>query len=330
MGGPLIEPLPLLRGPAPVTRFDPGGLRGRLWVWDEGRVGDRYGGNKVRKLGYLLADAAARGATDLVTFGAVGSHHVLATALFGEQAGLRVHALLFGQPDTPHVRAVAARSVPRLASYAVMPDPLRGAAALAALVSGVAAETGRVPVTIPVGGSNALGTTGWVDAGLELAARVAAGELAKPARIFVPVGTGGTAAGLWAGLALAGLDAEVVGVRVVPRMMANRGRLTMLARAALAARGQDVALGPLRLEQGWFCGGYGHTDARVRALLARGLPFPLEGTYTAKALGAALEELAHDELDALWVQTASALDPAPGTAPLPPELAALLTQGTTT
>lgn len=282
-----------------------------------------YGGNKVRKLGPLLADAVARGATDVVTFGAVGSHHVLATAVFGARAGLRVHALLFGQPDAPHVRRVGGASLARLASYAVMEDPLRGAVGLASLVSGIAAETGRVPVTIPVGGSNALGTLGWVDAGRELAARVAAGELPRPSRIFVPVGTGGTAAGLWAGLALAGLDAEVVGVRVVPRAMANTGRLRMLARAALALRGEAATLGRLRWVHGWFCGGYGRADDRVRAVLDAGTGLPLEATYSAKALGAALEELARDPADALFVQTASASTPG-DPAPLPPDLEALL------
>jgi len=62
-----------------------------------------YGGNKVRKLEYLLADARARGATRLVTIGAVGSHHVLATTLYGGREGFRVEAALVPQPRTEHV-----------------------------------------------------------------------------------------------------------------------------------------------------------------------------------------------------------------------------------
>ena len=72
---------------------------------------------------------------------------------------------------------------------------------------------GYPPASFPVGGSSALGSVGWVGGGLEIAAQVAAGELPTPDRIYVALGSGGTAAGLLVGLRLAGLPSEVVAVR---------------------------------------------------------------------------------------------------------------------
>src|SRR5690349_596563 len=77
-----------------------------LWVKREDESGTLYGGNKVRKLEFLFGDARARGCTRLETFGGWGAHHVLATALYGAQAGFRVGATLVPQPLDGHVRQV--------------------------------------------------------------------------------------------------------------------------------------------------------------------------------------------------------------------------------
>jgi D-cysteine desulfhydrase len=320
-----VQPLDLARTPTPVRRLDLPDLAGRLWVKDEGASGEVYGGNKVRKLRWVLADALSSGRHDLVTVGGVGSHHVLATALLGAEVGLRTHAVLFRQPDTPHVRHVGGLLGARLASHAPLEDPLSGAAAVTALYARVAAEAGR-PYRIPVGGSSTLGTLGWIEAALELAQQVRAGELPPPRRVYVAVGSGGTAAGLCAGLALAGLDAEVVGVRVVSRAVANRPRIRALARRASQAWGGEGRLAGLRLVHDWYCGAYGRYEPRVVEAVERGraVGLELETTYTGKALGACLEELAVDGVDAVFVQSVSTR-PLPEAPPLPADLGALLT-----
>src|SRR6478609_3895286 len=70
-----------------------------------------YGGSKVRKLGPLLEDAKSRGATTVVTIGAVGSHHVLATGVFGKRAGFSVEAVVLRQPQSPHVLETVRASI---------------------------------------------------------------------------------------------------------------------------------------------------------------------------------------------------------------------------
>lgn len=305
-----------------------GRLTERLWVADEGEAGDGYGGNKVRKLDRILADAERSGATELLTVGGVGSHHVIATAFYGARRGMRTHALLFAQPDTPHVRANA-RTIDRLcASTTVLAGPVAGAREALAQWLRVRRGTGGAPYLVQVGGSSALGASGWVSGGRELAERVAAGELPRPKRIYVALGTGGTAAGLLVGLAQAGLDAEVVAVRVVSAWVANRVRVVELAERVQLRERRWARLGRVRVDGRFFCGGYGAFDDRIRAAVDQGVErgLPLETTYTGKALAAALADDLADPADAVFVQTAprQRFDE-PG--PVPPELEALLLSG---
>ncbi len=97
--------VPLATTPTPVERSRAlsEALGSDVWVKRDDLTGTRYGGNKVRKLEYLLADAMDRRADTIVTTGAAGSHHVLATSIYGRQLGLDVHGLLVPQPKTPHV-----------------------------------------------------------------------------------------------------------------------------------------------------------------------------------------------------------------------------------
>src|SRR5271165_3657520 len=99
--------LTLGRYPTPVERLDElSGQESSLWVKRDDRTNEIYGGNKVRKLEWLLADARARGARRVVTVGAVGSHHVLATTYFGTKEGFEVEAILVPQPATAHALEV--------------------------------------------------------------------------------------------------------------------------------------------------------------------------------------------------------------------------------
>jgi D-cysteine desulfhydrase len=141
-----------------------------------------------------------------------------------------------------------------------------------------------------------------VEAALELAEQVEAGLLPAPDRIYVAVSTGGTFCGLWLGARLAGLRSEVVGVRVVDRILANGPRLralaagaaTRLARAAYPRGPLLRALsGPMRLVHKQVGRGYGWSTSAAEAALSRlrahGGPL-LETTYTAKAFAALIEE----------------------------------------
>lgn len=297
-----IPYLPLGTRETPVHRLDRLGSRfgaGELWVKRDDQTADPYGGNKVRKLEFLLADARERGRSRIVTFGAVGSHHVFATALYGGGAGFRVEAVMTPQPVTPHVAEMARLNGSWLArvwmarNYAEV--PFRWAEALAT-------EPGyRATYRIPAGGSSPVGCLGYVAAALELREQVARGLLPEPEVVVVPLGSCGTAAGLLAGLSLAGFKARLVAVRVVDRAASNGGLVRALAyRTLRRLRREDrsVVL-PARssrlldVRHEFFGPGYGHPTPEGEAamrLFRDEEGIDLDPTYTGKA-GAALLRL---------------------------------------
>jgi 1-aminocyclopropane-1-carboxylate deaminase/D-cysteine desulfhydrase-like pyridoxal-dependent ACC family enzyme len=257
-----------------------------LWIKRDDQTHEVYGGNKVRKLEYLLAEALARGVNRVVTVGAAGSHHVLATAFFAGRAGLTVEAVLVPQPATEHVLEVLRADV----GLGLRTFPVRSWSAVPiALLSRVA--SGAWPIT--VGGSNVTGSIGYVQAARELAAQVREGVLPAPDVCIVALGSGGTAAGLAAGFAAEGLKTRVVGVCVSTPPWALRLISLFLARACARRVGARIA--PLRdrlaIDLRFLGAGYGHAsaagaeaadDARREAGLI------LDPTYTAKAFASAL------------------------------------------
>jgi D-cysteine desulfhydrase len=259
-----------------------------LWLKDDGLCAPRYGGNKVRKLEPLLAAARTRGAQSVVTVGGIGSNHVLATAVHARALGLAARAVVVPQPPTSQV--VRTLELARTLCDLV-PCPTR---ALVPLYLARAARAAPQPAfVIGPGGSSPLGTLGCVSAGLELAAQIAARELPAPAAVFVALGSGGSAAGLALGLALAGLETPVVAVRVVERVLANRSLTRLLAwRAARLLRRSGAELPaavPIRLEveHDEFGDEYGRPTPAARGAVERAAEaegLALETTYTGKAL----------------------------------------------
>jgi 1-aminocyclopropane-1-carboxylate deaminase/D-cysteine desulfhydrase-like pyridoxal-dependent ACC family enzyme len=268
-----------------------------LWIKRDDLTGERYGGNKVRKLEFLLAEARRRGAERLITVGAAGSHHALATTAYGTALGFRVTLVLFPQPLTPHVREVL------LLDHALGAE-LRWAPRMEliplALLAARAAHRRERTLVVPAGGSDEVGTLGYVSAGLELAEQVEQGAVPRPSTVHVAAGTMGTAVGLATGLAIAELPVRVVANRVASRLVANsRGMRRLLRRTLkhLEQAGADApsagqVLARLELRHDQLGPGYGRgTDAGARArarLAAAGLA--LDPTYTAKAAAGWLAE----------------------------------------
>ncbi|MCC6748661.1 MAG: pyridoxal-phosphate dependent enzyme [Deltaproteobacteria bacterium] len=285
--------LPLGAWPTPVERLLRLGaeLGLELWVKREDRCGPAYGGNKVRNLEPLLAQALRRGCRSVVVVGGVGSNQVVATAYYARELGLAAHAVVVPQPVTPNV----ARNVSRAAALGatIWPCPSSVLLPLTLLRAWRGAER---PFLIGPGGSSVRGSLGTVAAGLELGAQVARGELPPPSRIYLPLGSSGTAAGLLVGLGLAGLRPELVAVAVVHRLLANGLRTRRLARAlGREARrlGGEVPrrLPSLTVLHGFYGGGYGRVtpaglDAQRQLLELEGLT--LDTTYGAKAMAALL------------------------------------------
>jgi D-cysteine desulfhydrase len=272
--------------PTPVQRLELEGVGGRLWLKQDGLSHAKYGGNKARKLALLLEHAARVGARRVLTFGAAGSHHVLATATFAADFGLEVAAVLLPQPGTEHARSVLRRSL----AAGLTPYPARSA--LAAVWSLVRHHR-RGDYVIPPGGSNALGARAYALAVAELEEQVAQGAMPAPDWIVNPLGSGGTAAGLLAGLATSRLPTPLLAVGVVGNPFAAAHVRYLAARTLkLAGRAPLNAAWRRRLvvDASQVGPGYGFaTNAGERATRdAAAVSLHLDPTYTAKAFAAAL------------------------------------------
>jgi D-cysteine desulfhydrase len=250
------------------------------------------GGNKVRALDFLLG--GLQPGEETLTAGAVGSTHSLTTVVHANRLGARTTVVRWPQ-EMNDVAVVVARRI--------------------ATEAGAVLDTGSVPAAywhvarirlsrhvrwVPAGGTSALGILGHVDAALELATQIEAGACPMPARVVVPLGSGGTAAGLALGLEIARLPTRVVGVRVVSRLVANRRRVMRLAsraarlieRIAPGVRVPRLSADRLRVAEGHFGGAYARETIEGRMAAERfrdgHAPARLEPTYTAKAFAAAL------------------------------------------
>lgn len=157
-----------------------------------------------------------------------------------------------------------------------------------------------MPYLLGPGGSSTLATLGYADAAFELADQVRAGELPEPASIIIPLGTGGTVAGLLAGLPLAGLDSRIVAVTATRAPTTWRPFVRRLARAtarriARESGEQDAAGVPLdgmRIERRFLGAGFGRPSgggsaAQAMAMELEGLS--LDPVYTAKSMAALIE-----------------------------------------
>jgi 1-aminocyclopropane-1-carboxylate deaminase/D-cysteine desulfhydrase-like pyridoxal-dependent ACC family enzyme len=268
----------------------------------------RYGGNKVRKLEFLLGQARAEERDVVLTFGAYGSNHALATAVHARALGIEPHVVLSPQAPGPF----AARTLRAHAGLGTVIHLAEGwdGTREAARVRRELRERGSDPLVIPMGGTNATGAIGYVNAAFEVSA-----QMREPGRdltgtapgvSYVPGGTLGTAIGLAVGFAaVARIDqqsvARVVAVRVTPGEVANEPfARTLTAETVALLRSLDASFPDLgyddlafELRDEFFEPGYGvpthQTEAAVELAAARGLK--LETTYTGKALSAVLADV---------------------------------------
>ncbi|HEX8052269.1 MAG TPA: pyridoxal-phosphate dependent enzyme [Thermoleophilaceae bacterium] len=290
--------IPLCSLPTPV-RAAPG-LGADVWVKDDARSAEPWGGNKPRKLEWILADARARGRRTILTFGGIGTNHGLATAVYARRAGIDCVLALAEQPRDEHVERQLGR-LRAAASRVYLTGTARRTALAAPLIALRHSQRRppRAPYLLAPGGSSPTGALGFVEAALELAEQVASGELPEPRSVVVALGSGGSAAGLAAGFALSGLGTRVHAVLVNDQLRLSEASVLRLAGRTLRLlrrRGADVSgarldPGSVRVVEGFMGAGYGHATAAgdaARALGADAEGLALDPVYTGKALAALL------------------------------------------
>lgn len=293
--------------PTPVERapwIDAGS--NQVWVKRDDLSNDLYGGGKVRKLEWALANPPYDRDEPVMSVGGAGSNHLVALGLFLRASGRRLHALTFDQVLTRH-------SVTNLGVLASLDTRLwhvgtRLRLPWAWLAYRVWRRPERVGRYMAPGVSTSIGCLGFVAAGLELARQVESGAAPAPATVFIAAGTAGSAAGLALGLAIAGVSTHLRLVASVERAVLNRWMVQRklatthreLGRRGLAAEhivGGAAAL--LRragvtwsIDHAQIGPGYGvPTAAAERAVaLAADHGIVLEGTYTAKCLAGLLAD----------------------------------------
>lgn len=275
---------------SPVERWVIDGTT--LWVKRDDLNTDQCGGNKARALQFLLGEVHP--GTSLVTVGGEGSTHVLATATHGTTLGMATHACRWRHEMNPVARRVSEAIATRCVAAPLLRSP-----ALALLAAGWR-QVRHGDHWIPFGGTSPLGMQGHVEAALELADQVAAGDLPAPARIYVAYGTGGTAAGLALGFALAQMPTTVVAVRCGPSLGHEAWWMRRLVRRAADAASLPADVGRtllVAIDHAAYAGAYGRPKpeaVKVAGQVHGSHDVLLDDTYAAKACYAAISAGARD------------------------------------
>ena len=300
---PLLNTLPRLRlaqlpTPLEEARRLSESLGGpRILFKRDDLTGVALGGNKVRKLEFVIGRAVAEGMDSLVVSGGFQSNLARIAAAIGNRLGLQVVLVLGGEPGEP-----------RLPTGNLLLDHLFGVTVHTVDTSprwefGTAVEDvaedlrrrGKRPFVVPLGGSGPEGMAGYVSATQELLAQLSELEL-QPSRLYVPVGSGGTFSGLLLGALNQGATYQVVGISV------SRNRDYLLEQLPLAAAAAAESLGLARrplasdlcVDDSYIGAGYGAMTEGCRnaiSLVARTEGVLLDPVYSGKAMHGLIDHI---------------------------------------
>lgn len=307
MTGPAYpERVELARTPTPLVALERMGaeLGVELWAKRDDLTGVELSGNKVRKLEFLLADAIAAGADTVITGGGEQSNHCRATALAATRLGLRSVLLLrCRDPETPpptRGNILLGRLAGADIVWIDQPTWSRRTEAFEEHAERLRGD-GRRPYIIPEGGSNAVGSWGYVRCAEELTTELAALSPARTTVIYA-CGSGGTGAGLIVGAKLFGWGERgiaVAGVNVCDDRDYFVRAIGAIARDMIDRYELDIALADSDIDivDGYVGAGYARSRPEELALavtLARREALIVDPVYTGKALFGLASELARD------------------------------------
>jgi 1-aminocyclopropane-1-carboxylate deaminase/D-cysteine desulfhydrase-like pyridoxal-dependent ACC family enzyme len=284
-----LPSVPLAPAPTPVeelTRLRAAlGGGPRLLVKRDDAIAFAFGGNKVRKMRLVAADAVATHADTLITCGGIQSNHARVTAAFAAKLGLRCILVANGAPpEHPTANAFLDRLLGAEIRYVQTPAERAPVMELAADEERAA---GRRPYVIPLGASMPRGAAAFANAVPELL-----DQIAPPDVILHATSSGGTQTGLVAGCAAAGIRTRVIGVSADNSTADLAAEIRRILSGLSDLAGGDVKRFdeiPINVDDGFVGGGYGVPTSESREaieVLARTEALFLDPTYTAKAMAA--------------------------------------------
>lgn len=300
-----LSPVKFAELPTPVKQLS--GISEHAWVKCDDVTHREYGGNKIRKLDFVLADILQQGKKHIYTFGAIGTNAGVATAMMCQKNNLKCTVFLFDQPDSETVQK----------NYKTMQDYGAELIYCGSLLRTVLryylslARFKKESYFLWAGCSNPVATFAYVNAAFELKQQIDQGLLPEPKFIYLPVGSASTIAGLTLGVQLAGLNSVVIGVRVAQQKLgpfdacseAMADDFINYAAKELGLSGSNIAKS--KFDHSYFGSGYGEpTDKSqnaVNILAKQGVK--VENTYSAKAAAAFLDELAQTSQPVLFWNT---------------------------
>ena len=278
----------------------------RLWVKRDDCTGLSSGGNKTRKLEYLMADAERQGADTIVTQGATQSNHARQTAAAAAKMGMACHILLEDRTGSNDANYILNGNVLLDRLHGATVSKRAGGADMNAEMEALAERLrgeGRRPYVIPGGGSNPVGALGYVNCARELAEQAAAMGLEIGALVHA-TGSSGTQAGLVAGLAAIRSDIHLLGIGVRAPQERQEAMVYDLAQrtAAYLGTGVEIAREAVRANCAYVGGGYGiPTEGMVAALttLARTEGLLFDPVYSGKGLDGLIDLIRQGYFDGM-------------------------------
>ncbi|MFX1392009.1 MAG: 1-aminocyclopropane-1-carboxylate deaminase/D-cysteine desulfhydrase [Promethearchaeota archaeon] len=256
-----------------------------LWVKCDNISSPLYGGNKVRKFEFILAETKNNGYKKVMTAGGLGSNHCVANAIFCHQLNLKPSSFLIDQPITPHVRKNLLLNL-YFKNKIFYTEEYNNSQ-----------RDPNVYYMAP-GGSTPLGTLGFINAALEIKNQINNNELPEPDYLFVACGSSGTTAGLLLGVKIADLNTKIHTVQTSTSLYSSLNTVRRLTRKTwkfLIKHDNSIPKAPLEqlyFHREFFGGEYGlPTQEGINAvkLIKETENIKLETTYTGKTFAALLD-----------------------------------------
>lgn len=271
-----------------------------LWIKRDDLTGLATGGNKTRKLEFLIADALEQQVDCVITAGGPQSNHCRQTAAAAAKFGLECHLVLGGETQPPLGNLLLDQILGAQIHWVAKTERNNKMQQLAQQLQG----EDRRPYVIPIGGSNAIGAVGYVQAFVELQHQLNAASIALD-HIYFPTSSGGTQAGLVLGAKAAGFAGSLtaVSIDVEPNDQAFLDEVSDVANQAAAMLGLSHRVAPADLQMDFdhLGGGYGvvgQLERKAIRLMAETEGVLLGPVYSGRGFGALVDRIRSGQIAA--------------------------------